>query len=125
MACSRHAGRGSLVLGRSIQCSRLARGICGAGHLVCRGTGRNDDHSSMGRLRVEGVQRIATRGERTANTDVPDFPDRSYSYSFSTHGALASFRGFARMSSMKTIVIVGSINTDLVMRAPRHALPGE
>jgi ribokinase len=29
------------------------------------------------------------------------------------------------MSSMKTIVIVGSINTDLVMRAPRHALPGE
>src|SRR5258708_23311726 len=79
----------------------------------------------IGRLRVEGVQRIATRGERTANTDVPDFPDRSYSYSFSTHGALASFRGFARMSSMKTIVIVGSINTDLVMRAPRHALPGE
>lgn len=29
------------------------------------------------------------------------------------------------MSSMKTIVIVGSINTDLVMRASRHVLPGE
>ena len=29
------------------------------------------------------------------------------------------------MSSMKTIVIVGSINTDLVMRAPRHVRPGE
>ena len=29
------------------------------------------------------------------------------------------------MNSMKTIVIVGSINTDLVIRAPRHVLPGE
>ena len=64
----RNAGRCDLVSGYDVQlhCGREGR-CCG---VVCAGTGRADGGGRVGRLRVEGVPRRRTDGQRPAGADV-------------------------------------------------------
>ena len=124
LASRRHPGRSHLVRRGGVELCRFGRTprpAHRARRFLLHWPGRHHDLGMLGRICVARVCRRASLGQDAAVSHVCVFPAGAW---IDRPGSALLARP-STMADRKPVVVVGSINMDLVARTPRIALAGE